>query len=250
MIEFLILQFFLIFLATVQSILGVGILVLGTPILLIFEFKILEIIQILLPISILTSLINIIIIKKKKNPKKIKLNKKQKESFFYICIPSVFIGLLILKKFESLINFNVVISIIIFLTILLKLYQNKIWIYLKQSFLLKSIMFMMGIVHGITNTGGTLLVLFFTQSFKGMLNQNRYNISFFYLFLAIFQYLIFIYLFENIVKFNIQYILLISSVIPGVILGNITLNYFNEKLIDKIITYLSILSALTLLIKT
>ena len=143
MIEFLILQFFLIFLASVQTILGVGILVLGTPILLIFEFKILEVIQILLPISILTSLINIIIIKKKKNPKKIKLNKIQKESFFYICIPSVFIGLLILKKFESLINFNVVISIIIFLTILLKLYQNKIWIYFKQSFLLKSVMFML-----------------------------------------------------------------------------------------------------------
>ena len=50
-----------------QSIIGVGILVLGTPILLLINFDIIDIISILLPISILTSFINLIFIKKDYN---------------------------------------------------------------------------------------------------------------------------------------------------------------------------------------
>ena len=50
-----------------QSIIGVGILVLGTPILLLINFDIIDIIYILLPISILTSFINLIFIKKDYN---------------------------------------------------------------------------------------------------------------------------------------------------------------------------------------
>ena len=45
-----------------QSIIGVGVLVLGTPFLLILKFNLVEIFFILLPISIITSLSNLIII--------------------------------------------------------------------------------------------------------------------------------------------------------------------------------------------
>ena len=45
-----------------QSIIGVGVLVLGTPFLLILKFNIVEIFFILLPISIITSLLNLIVI--------------------------------------------------------------------------------------------------------------------------------------------------------------------------------------------
>ena len=61
MIEFNLIYFLLFFtIITLQTIVGVGILVLGTPLLLILQHGIIDTISILLPISILTSLINII----------------------------------------------------------------------------------------------------------------------------------------------------------------------------------------------
>ena len=41
-----------IILCTIQSILGIGVLVIGTPVLLIFNFEIIEVMLLLLPISI------------------------------------------------------------------------------------------------------------------------------------------------------------------------------------------------------
>ena len=55
------------FLVMIQSILGIGVLVLGTPTLLLLEFSMLDTMNYLLPISIITSLLNLIIIKIKKN---------------------------------------------------------------------------------------------------------------------------------------------------------------------------------------
>lgn len=247
--ELIILYFFLTFVVLVQSILGVGILVLGTPILLVFEFNIVEIMNMLLPISILTSLLNVLIILNQKNVQKIELNTYQKKTFFLICVPSVFLGLLILKKFESLINFNLMVSIIIILSILLKLYQKKIWLFLNNNFLLKIIMFFMGNIHGLTNSGGTLLVLFFTQSSKGKLDQNRYSVSFFYLFLALFQYLVFKLLFKNISIIEMNELIIISIVIIGTTIGNLSLKYISENKIDKMITIISFVSALSLITK-
>ena len=44
-------------LATLQTIVGVGVLVLGTPLLLILNYNIVEIMSLLLPISIMISLL-------------------------------------------------------------------------------------------------------------------------------------------------------------------------------------------------
>ena len=57
----------IITLSIFQTIIGVGILVLGTPILLLIGYEMLEIMNILLPLSILNSLINIFYLKKRFN---------------------------------------------------------------------------------------------------------------------------------------------------------------------------------------
>ena len=80
-------------LAAIQSIVGVGVLVVGTPTLLLLNLSMIEIMNFLLPISILTSLLNIIIIKKQNN---FFYNFDRLKNFFKLCIPSVFIGLIIL----------------------------------------------------------------------------------------------------------------------------------------------------------
>lgn len=240
---------FFILIVFVQSIMGVGVLVIGTPVLLILDFHIFEILKTLLPISILTSLINLIIIRKSKRYDKIRLNKNIKKKFFLICIPSIFIGLFLLKKFETQINFSSIVSVVILISTFIKLYQKKVWVYLRNNIILKSIMFLMGIVHGITNTGGTILMLFFTKSLKNMVTNNRYNISFFYFILATFQYLVFILIFKNTVNYKPDELIILISVVIGVSLGNILIKYINQDSLDKFVILISLISALTLMLK-
>ena len=94
--NYLILSYFCIIIIF-QSIIGVGVLVLGTPFLLILNFNIIEIFFILLPISILTSLLNLLIINFS-NKSLDKSSYAEFKKFFIICIPSIFVGLIILKK--------------------------------------------------------------------------------------------------------------------------------------------------------
>ena len=54
---------YLCFIIALQSCAGVGVLVLGTPFLLILDYTIIEILLILLPISIVTSFVNLLIMK-------------------------------------------------------------------------------------------------------------------------------------------------------------------------------------------
>ena len=61
MIEFNLIYFLFFLLVVLQSIAGVGVLVIGTPMLLLFNFNLVEILSILLPISIITSLLNLIL---------------------------------------------------------------------------------------------------------------------------------------------------------------------------------------------
>ena len=76
---------FLVLLVSLQSIVGVGVLVLGTPVMLILEYNMIEILSTLLPISILTSLINLIYFKIKKKKMKIKIDSEIKKYLILIC---------------------------------------------------------------------------------------------------------------------------------------------------------------------
>ena len=78
----------------------------------------LQIFLILLPVSILTSFINLILIKFK-NKKIQYIKKKEIIKFFSICIPSILIGMIILKYLQTVLNFKFLVSVvIIFSTIL------------------------------------------------------------------------------------------------------------------------------------
>ena len=175
-----------------QSIIGVGVLVLGTPFLLILDYNIIEIFFILLPISIVTSLINLLIIKfSYKILDKSTLEEFKK--FFIVCIPSIFIGLLILKMFGNHLNFKYLVAIIIFFSITIVLLKEKIKF--RINFFRISILSIVGVVHGLTNSGGTLMSL--ALSVKNKKEYARLNTSFFYLILATFQYCLTIIIFYD-----------------------------------------------------
>ena len=89
----------------------------GTPFLLLFKYNMVEIFFILLPLSMITSLINLIIIRF--SYKNLEVNIHQGlTKFFAVCLPSIIIGLFILKYFQEFINFKLLVSLVIFLSIL------------------------------------------------------------------------------------------------------------------------------------
>jgi hypothetical protein len=60
----------------------------------------------------------------------------------------------------------------------------------------KTIILITGIVHGLTNSGGTILSLFFSSSVNDR-NRVNFEISLFYFLLACIQFFIFIFLFNS-----------------------------------------------------
>ena len=226
-----------------QSIVGVGVLVIGTPVLLILNFDLIKIMSMLLPISIMTSLLNLTYFKIYKKKLKIKIKKNLKPLFISICLPSIIVGLVLLKELNQIINIKYLVCFVIIASFIIVNTKNY---FLKENYKFKSFfLFLTGIIHGMTNSGGSLLSLFFTYSMDK--NMSRYHITYFYFFLALFQYIIYIIVF-GLETFFLSYNQLIFILIPGVILGNIVVKYINYDVFKKIVSFLSLISCIVLLI--
>lgn len=231
-------------LVIIQSIAGIGVLVIGTPTLLFLNSSIIETMNYLLPISIFTSLLNLLIMKLKTDS--FYYNLDRLKSFFIICIPFVFFGLIILKYSHSIVNYDYLVSIIIILTLI---FRNKISSYLKGVSLKvnKLILMIIGIIHGMTNSGGTLLSILLLNLNKSKKNS-RSEITLFYFFLALLQFILFYFIFgllENIYKYH----LVIIYIVIGTILGNIFLKFTKDILFRRLIFFLAFISSVSLILK-
>ena len=140
--------------------------------------------------------------------------------FFFICIPSVFIGLFFLKKFINIINFDLLICFAIWFVLILS-YVNKQVNFSKN--LKKIIIFVAGLLHGVTNSGGSLLSILIIKSYNENVDYKRLQIIFFYFFLASFQLFTVTLIFnkEYFVTFSYYYIL---ATFFGIIAGNFLAN--------------------------
>ena len=234
------------FLVILQSIIGIGILVVGTPVFLILGVSLKELLPYLLPISILTSFFNIILLWLFSN-KENNFDFKNFKYFFLLCIPAIFLGLYVLKSIENLFFINLLVSLVIFISILLKSKIKKKFFKL-NNFKKKLSIFLIGIIHGITNSGGTILMIYCNLLYKSISNT-RYNISFFYFLLALFQYLIFIFHFENTITFH-EVITLLPLILIGVFAGNFFIKKININFFHILINALALISATILIVKT
>ena len=236
----------IIMLSIFQTIAGVGILVLGTPILLLMDLQMVEVMSLLLPLSMINSLVNLIYLRNYK--KNIKIDYKMKNYFFLICLPGIFFGLIFLKKFNSFINFNLLVCFVIWIVIFFSFFNNNKNFDLLGKFK-KGMIFLTGIVHGITNSGGSLLSMLIIKSNYKNVNLIRYQIIYFYFFLALFQYLSIILLFglNNSIKINLTYLIYLFL---GVIAGNLISKKVNYKHLRIIIFIFAFVSSLFLLSKS
>jgi len=229
-----------------QTIAGTGMLVLGTPILILIGYEMIQVMTILLPLSILNSLINLIYLNIHSH--KIKIDKNIIKTFFLFCFPSIFFGLFFLKKFDYLINFNLLICFVIWIILLFSYLDKKKKIFSQLKF--KQFMIAItGFVHGLSNSGGSLLSLFIINTFNKKINYIRLHITFLYFFLALFHYLSIIIIFDLIFveKINLQNFLFVFM---GVILGNLIIDKINYKKFKSFVYLLAFVSSLFLLFKT
>lgn len=169
--------FVIVFTSIIQSLFGVGVLLFGTPMMLLLNYDFIESLLILLPVSATINLMQVL-----KDSEYI--NKKIYKSILIYTIPFIVITLFLIEK--SSINLNIIIGLFL---ILLAIKENISWIKnFMNSFLSYNRLYYitMGIIHGLTNLGGSLLSakIFYEKDSK---NEKRVTIAISYLTFALFQ---------------------------------------------------------------
>ena len=142
----------LLILSIIQSIFGVGLLIFGTPIFLLLNYSFIESLNILLPISLLISFLQIISIKT--------IPKEFIKNLFFFSAPPLILTLYLINIDLININFKLIISILIIITSSFKLLDLNLNKLIKDR--QKIIFFFIGLVHGFTNLGGSLLTILST----------------------------------------------------------------------------------------
>ena len=108
-------------------------------------------------------------------------------------------------------------------------------------------LFGIGLVHGVSNSGGTLLSIFILNINKNLKTNTRYSLTFFYFFLAFLQYSIFIFFFQKIILLNLLTNLTLI-ILSGVLVGNLLVKYINDKKFNFLIEVLTLITVIFLII--
>ena len=244
MSETLIIYIILFVVMLFQTVIGVGVLVIGTPVLLLLGINLVETISILLPISIATSFFNLIYFFLKRNISLNIIEKDTKNYFFIYCMPCILLGLYILKLTSEFLNFNYIVGSVIILSVLITKKSN----FLEKVNKLSKILFLslVGTIHGLTNSGGSLLSIFLSNRNNKI--NSRYNITFFYFFLASFQFISFLSIF-GLKVINTNFIWAIIFCPITVFLGNFAHKKISEKIFREIVITIAIITSISLFIK-
>ncbi len=244
MLDFNYIMLIFLFLVILQTMAGVGVLVIGTPTLLFLNYSIVEILSILLPVSIITSLVNLIYFKILRKEIKLIIDRDYRKFFFVFCVPAIFMGLYTIKKYGDYLNFKYLVSSVIFFSLIIT--TNQKIIFSTKKFNKSFSLVIIGFIHGLTNSGGSLLSLFLSSYLDK--NNSRFNITYFYFFLAAIQFLIFNLIFDY--KFyKYELLKIIPIIFLGIIMGNFLIKYFSKREFKLLINLLSLIVCLFLLIK-
>ncbi len=223
--------------STIQSLFGVGVLLFGTPLLLLLEYSFIDSLLILLPISATINLIQVI-----KDYKYI--NSAIYKKIVLYTIPFIVIFLYFIIQID--INISFIIGLFLILIALkerdvyIQRFINKLFSYDKPFYII------MGIIHGITNLGGALLTakVFHTSLTK---QEKRATIAISYFTFAIFQVLTILYSEHKFEIFNYLYIFI--GVFIYILVNNIFFGKITEKKYNKLLSVCLIVSGIVLIIK-
>ena len=163
----------------IQSIFGMGLLIFGTPLLLLLGFGFLETISCLLPASLAISVLQL---QRHKEPKP-----KIPRDYFTICLPAIVFSLSIFIQSDLISDAKLAVGLMLLVAASMRLIPalNK-WMIAAVQRQIRLYHLVMGILHGATNLGGAMLAILAgaTQDEKA---QIRFTVSFYYLGFAIIQ---------------------------------------------------------------
>ena len=164
--------------SVIQSIFGVGILLFGTPTLLLLEYSYSETLWLLLPCSVVISLIQVV------NDYKLIEAKKRA---VYLVIPTLVFSLVLVVTYANGINITRIVGILLLLIGVIRFsskLQALLGLMVKKHIQIYYII--IGVVHGISNMGGGPLSILMSTIYSKK-EIIRANVAFIYLILAIFQ---------------------------------------------------------------
>ena len=193
----------IIVLSVFQSIFGVGLLIIGTPIFLQLGYDFFSVLNTLLPFSIIISFLQFITDRFD--------NFDFKRNFTFISVPFLIASLSILRYFYYEINIVVIVALVMIVFSIINILVLKHYFRIKiNKLLMKIFLVILGILHGFTNLGGPLLTLISSNISKNKV-EIRSNISFGYLIFGIIQ-LSFVMLYTNSFTFSNEVYLVIPIV--------------------------------------
>jgi len=176
-----ILCFLIMIFSIFQSCLGVGLLLFGTPTLIILGYSYVETLWIILPSSIVISLAQVLFDRDLIQAKK---------SILLLTVPTLIIGLIIILLSGNLVNISKIVGI--GLLIVASIRQSKVLNnYLSNYIIKRTNMYLLftGLIHGLSNMGGGPLSILMSSLHNSKI-VIRVNIAYVYLFFGISQIIV------------------------------------------------------------
>lgn len=176
--EFYTLVFFIILYSLIQSVFGIGLLVFGTPTMLLMGYSYTETLWILIPPSLTLSLSQVLLSKKKIESKK---------DVYIYTIPPLVIFLILVTQIENIFEIKKIIGFFLLLIVFLRTnkFSEKLITDIVSNYRRLSLA-IIGAIHGLSNLGGGPL-----SAMMSIIHNDKetikVNIAFIYFILALSQ---------------------------------------------------------------
>ena len=227
------------FLIVIQSIFGVGLLLFGTPSFLILGYDFASTINILMPVSITISILQFL-------KSKVSDQKFIKE-YNLFCVPFLFFFLVIALKFNYFFDFKLLVGFLLVFSSILILNKKKFSSFRNIFFQFKKFVLIgIGLVHGLTNMGGSFLAIYSTLVSRNKKEIARYYICYGYLIMGILQYFTVLFLSFKTLEFTRLFYILFALILyfPS---QNLFKN-INDKKFSKYINIIALIYGILILV--
>ncbi len=236
---YLILTIVFIF-SMIQSIMGIGLLVFGTPTLLLLGLSFQETLGIVLPPSIIISFIQVCESKTSKGLFRLEFNK--------LCLPFVLMGMVVALTLTQTVNLKYFVGIMLIISgsaRLLKQFEVMLIKLINKNRKLYQVL--MGLIHGLTNMGGGLLVLFSSSIHHNKLDI-RSGVAYGYLLMGALQYLVLLIHDISLLHFDVL-LYVMAAALTYFAFGKQLFYRVHEGNFQKVITSVIFLYGIILLVK-